>query len=351
MHRLLSALREWLEVRTRVREERLFHLDRAAADLRALGLNGREAKRMARVRFGAGRNSRAGLRELGGDVRGLVHLVRVYRVFTSMWLQPAVVLLAMIVMLALSPVRRELMEGVLGYKFGAAKPTVVSLEVEGAGPASPGIALNEIDALQSMSLVTGVMSSGPHQVVGRPAPGATLAVIAAEARWRTGNRAFHAEWIEPQPKVMTGPAKVVWVLIAMYGAFFLVTRAGRVSRTWFAYASSVGCLHAVASITMWALATQGWGLVSWGTSVHAGLSFSLLVVVFLLVAAAQCWYWWHDLRHRCPVCLDRLLLSWTQGAQSSVLLSVSVTESVCAHGHGVLSESRWTREYTLSCAP
>src|SRR5580692_2208478 len=38
MPRLLRALIEWLELRARMREERRFHLDRSAADLRALGL-------------------------------------------------------------------------------------------------------------------------------------------------------------------------------------------------------------------------------------------------------------------------------------------------------------------------
>jgi hypothetical protein len=102
---------------------------------------------------------------------------------------------------------------------------------------------------------------------------------------------------------------------------------------------------------MWALATQLWGRASWHTPATGGLSFSLLVVTYLLVAAAQCLYWWHDLRHRCPVCLDRLLLSWTQGDADRILLSAAVTESVCAHGHGALIESRWSRDFRPEHSP
>jgi hypothetical protein len=68
-------------------------------------------------------------------------------------------------------------------------------------------------------------------------------------------------------------------------------------------------------------------------------------VIYLLMAAAQCRYWWHDLRNRCPICLNRLLLSQTQGDANRILLSAAITESVCAHGHGFLIESHWSRDF------
>ncbi len=185
MPRLLNALHEWLELRARVSEERRFHLDRAAADLRALGLTPREAKRMARARFGARRNSQAGLHELGGDLPGLAHLFRAHRVVTSLWLQPALLLGAVVLMLAVSPSRREIIEGMLGHRFDAEDHRQVELSVYGAGPGSPGITQTEFEALRSMTTVTGVASFGPHQVVAQPRRGVALAAITSEARIRT----------------------------------------------------------------------------------------------------------------------------------------------------------------------
>jgi len=333
-------------------EERLFHLDRAVADLRALGMTNREAKRMARIRFGGRRHSHAGLRELGGDLRGLAHLFRAHRVVTSLWLQPAVLLTAVALIFAVSPSQREIVEGMLGHTLGPEVHEAVALSVYGAGPGSPGITQEEFESLQSMATVTGAERSGPHQVRAQPVRGVTLAAITSEAGVRTGNRGFYAAWVLRQPKVVTSPAKVVWLLIVLYGAFFLYARTClRVTPRWLLYAASVACLHSLVSILAWALATQLWGGTSWHTSTTAGLSFSLLAVAYLLTAASQCLYWWHDLRHRCPVCLDRLLLSWTQGETDRILLSAAVTESVCAHGHGVLVESRWSRDFRPEESP
>jgi hypothetical protein len=346
MARLLSALNEWLELRARMREERRFHLDRSAADLRALGLTAREAKRMARIRFGGRRNSQTGLRELGGDLRGLAHLFRAHRVVTLLWLQPAVLLAAVALIFAVSPSPREIVEGMLGRRFDAEDRRAVSLSVYGAGPGSPGITQMEFEALQSMATVTREESFGPHEVRAQPMHGVTLAAITSEAVVRTGNRGFYAAWLLPQPRVMTSPAKVVWLLIALYGAFVLYTRARRhVTPRWLLYAISLACLHSLASILAWALAIQIWNRASWQTPASAGLSFSLLAVTYLLVAAAQCGYWWRDLRYRCPICLDRLLLSWTQGDTGRILFSAAVTESICAHGHGVLIESHWSHDF------
>jgi hypothetical protein len=346
MRRLFSALDEWLELRFRVRAERRFHLDRATGDLRALGLTPREAKRRARTRFGSRQNSQAALRELGGDLNGLARLFRAHRVVASVWLQPAVLLGAVALIFAASPSPREIAEGALGRTLGPQERIAVALSVYGAGPASPGITPTEFEALQSMATVTRVERSGPHQVLARPVQGATLAAITSEAGARTGNRGLYAVWVFRGPKVMTSPAKVVWTMIALYGVFFTYTLTRRrVTPRWLLYAVCTACLHSLASILLWALATQFWSRVAWQTPAAAGLSFSLLVVTYLLVAAGQCGYWWHDLRHRCPICLDRLLLSWTEGATGGILLGAPVTESICANGHGVLVESRWSRYF------
>src|SRR5665213_3065780 len=195
MLRVFSALREWFGLRARMREERLFHMDRAASDLRALGMTAREAKRMARIRFGSHSHSQAGLRELGGDLRGLAHLFRAHRVATSLWLQPAVLLTAIALIFAVSPSQCEIVEGMLGHTLGPEVREAVALSVYGAGPASPGITQTEFEALQSMATITRVKSFGPHQVLAQPVNGVTLAAITSEAAARTGNRGFYAVWL------------------------------------------------------------------------------------------------------------------------------------------------------------
>ena len=46
-------------------------------------------------------------------------------------------------------------------------------------------------------------------------------------------------------------------------------------------------------------------------------------------------------RSRCSA----LLLASTEGNMERTLLSAAVTESVCAHGHGLLVETRWERHF------
>jgi hypothetical protein len=50
-----------------------------------------------------------------------------------------------------------------------------------------------------------------------------------------------------------------------------------------------------------------------------------MLVAYLLIASIQSWYWWNDLRQRCPVCLDRLVLPVTWGTANRVLLGSAIT--------------------------
>lgn len=85
MHRFLDALRQWLELRARLRDERRFHLERGIADFRELGAGPREAKRLARARLGSRGHRKLALREIGGDRAGLVRLLQVHGAVSSFW--------------------------------------------------------------------------------------------------------------------------------------------------------------------------------------------------------------------------------------------------------------------------
>jgi hypothetical protein len=336
MRRALSALQEWLQLRARVREERQFHLDRAAADFRSLGISSRAAKNAAHVRFGNRRNVRMAQRELGGDLRGLAFLFHAHRVLASAWLQPAALLAAISLVFLLSPAPREVIEGLLGQTLQASDRGVVSLA---AFPGSGGITQSEFEALRSMTTVTDIERYRTQNVRARALSGVTLAMIEAEVHTRTGNRGLYAAWISGQTKIATGPVKAVWLFIAIYGLFFMqayVCQPG--NWRWLLYGFGVACLHLLASLTAWAFVVQIWN--------PDGLTFSTLLLAYCVAAMAlQCRYWWLDLRQRCPICLDRLVMPLTEGMADRVLLGAAVTESICAYGHGALVESRWARQF------
>jgi hypothetical protein len=319
-------LREWLQLRARVREERRFHLDRAAADFRGLGLSPRAARKAARHRFGSGRHRRVALAEIGADLRGLVPMLRAHRVLASAWLQPIALLSAIGLLFILSPAPREMLEGLLGKTLRSEDRGVVSLA---AVPGSGGITASEFEALRSMTTVTGVGWYRTHNVRARAVPGVTRAMIEADAHARTGNRGIYAAWISGQTKITTGPAEAVWLFIGFYGLFFMHAYARqRGNWRWLLYGVGVACLHTLASLTAWAFVIQIRG-------VTAGLTYPTLLLAYCVAAMAlQCRYWWLDLRQRCPVCLDRLILPLTEGAADRVLLDAAVTESICAWSRG-----------------
>jgi hypothetical protein len=219
----------------------------------------RTAKRAAQDRFGTRRNSRIALRELGGDLMGLAHLLNAHRVQASVWFQPAALLAAMAVILLVSPSPRAILEG-----------------------------------------------------IGRD-----------------------------RSAIVMGPAKSAWLVLGFCAAFQL-----RRFRRWpLCYGVLSGSLHALVSLMAWALALQLWSRIHWSTDGRALLAFLALLSAYLNMAVIQCRFWWRDLERRCPICLDGLLLPLTEGTADRVLLSSATTESVCAHGHGVLVENRWSRRF------
>lgn len=341
MGRLFAAIQEWLQLRARVREERRFHLHSAAAELRALGLSSRAAKREARSRFGSRRNLKLALRELGGDAAGFIFLLRVHRVTASLWLQPATLLALIVLILALSPSPRELVNGVIGQP-----PPSVDLGVEfvsAYGPFPWGVTPAEFEALRSMTTVTDLEPYRGH-ARGQRSRGSTLEEIQDEARTRTGHLRLWAVPLSGRTELELSPAWTAWVIIALYGVFFLLTHTRcTLAGPWLLYGSALFCLHALMSLTAWALAMQLWNRIKWPNA--AALAFPMLILACWGAAALQSRYCWNDLRRRCPFCLNRLILPLTNGTADRVLFDPAVTESICAHGHGVLVESRWIRRF------
>ena len=344
MRRALNALREWLQLRARLGKERRFHIEQAAAEFRGDGLSRRAANRKARVRFGGRGNLKMALRELGGDLPGLVYLARAHRVFASAWLQPLSLLATVALILLLSSAPRSLVEGLIGTPLASQDRDQVF--VAGGGRIGGAINAKDFEALRSLASLSDVERYQSAYVRARAAGGVTLARIQSDARARTGNRRLWVGSLFAQTRLLTGPAEVVWVLISSYVVFLLSRAPARKLGRWHAYGFVVALLHAVASLMIWTVA-----VAYLTTSSDGSLRFGLLFVVFLLLAAVQCRYWWIDLNQRCPMCLDRLILPLTGGTAHRILLDPAITESVCARGHGVLVESRWARRFRPEESP
>jgi hypothetical protein len=340
MYRALNALREWLQLRSRLGEERRFHIEQAAAKFRSAGMSKRGASRKARIRFGGRGNLKIALRELGGDLPGLVSLLRAHRVLASAWLQPLSLMATVALILLMSSAPRALVEGLIGTPLASQDRNEVFLA--GGGRLGGEISAKDFEALRELASLSEMERYQNIYVRARAARGVTLATIQSEARARTGNRRLWVGSLFEQTRLLTGPAEVVWVLIFFYVVFLLSRPA---PARWHAYGFGVALLHALVSLVAWTAAVRHW------TSPGGSLRVGLLFIAFLLLATVQCRYWWSDLSQRCPTCLDRLILPLTEGVVHGMLLDPAITESVCAHGHGVLVESRWSRRFRPEESP
>jgi len=347
MFRAFDALREWLRLRSRLREEYRFHLHRSAADFRALGLSPRAASRTARRRFGSRRNLKLALRELGGDLPGLARMFHAHRVPASPWFQPAILLMAAILILLLSPAPRAIIEGIAGQPFPSEERHAVFLSAQARNLSYAGITPSDFESLRSLGALTGIQRYLTIHARARALKGATVAAIESQVRAKTGNPRLRVIPMFERRAIVMQPAKALWGFIALCSVFLLRPSIARFNsaRRWLIYGFLVACLHSLVSLIAWAFAIQIWNRIAWSTDGRALLAFLALFMVYLGIAALQCRYWWRDLHRRCPSCLDALLLSLTEGTPDRVLLNSATTESVCAHGHGVLVENRWSRRF------
>lgn len=341
--RVMNALREWIELRARVRDEREFHIERAAADLRALDVPAREARRRARARFGSPVHSRLALEVLGGDWSGLRWLLSAHRTLASAWVQPVVLMAVIAGVFLVSPARQEIVDGMLVRVRTLRLPGAVALSVEGRSPWSGGgTTSREFEELRSMATLADVGRYEGLYAQAKIVGSATLDEVQAEARART-SEPFVVRSIADRKDVAVGPAQIVWMVIGVCG-FAMLMRYGRgpAMRRWVWYAVGVMCLNAAASMAACALAIQ---------VRPRGAGGAVVFTALLIGAATQCRWFWKDLLLRCPACLERMVLPLTSGEPGCVLINPVVTESVCVHGHGVLAENRWRRCFRAEVSP
>ncbi len=353
MYRAIDALREWLQLRARLRDEYQFHLDRSEADFRALGLSARAASRAAQARFGPQQNLKLGLRELGGDWAGLLRLFLVHRVHASPSFQPIVLVVAMLPILVVSPAPKAILEGVMGQPLSAADRSAVFISDQARNLMYTGIANADFESIQSLEGMIKIERYLSIHARAQALEGVTLAAINSRVRAKTGNPRLRVVSLFERRAIVMGPAKAVWGFIGLCSLVLLRTSIAKLKSVhrWLGYGLAVACLHSLASLMAWAVANQLWSRVTWATDGRALIGFLVLSAIYLGVVALQCRYWWQDLRRRCPFCLDRLLLPLTEGTPDCILLNSATTESVCAHGHGVLVETRWSSRFRPQRSP
>jgi hypothetical protein len=237
--------------------------------------------------------------------------------------------------------------------LAAADRNAIFLSAQQPNLSFVGISASDLAAIRSLGSVTGVERYRTIHARAQIAKGSTVAGVESEVRARTGNPRLRVMPLFERQSIIMGPAKAAWGLIALCSVFLLRAFAARLRRTyrWLLYGVAAGCLHAVASLMAWALGVQVWSEVRWSTDGHAALAFVALLAAYLGATALQWRNWWHDLHRRCPVCLDDLVLPLTEGTADRVLLAPATTESVCAHGHGVLVENRWSRRFRPEESP
>lgn len=332
MRRLASAWREWRQIRTRVDEERAFHLHRAAEDLQALGLSVRDARATARRRFGQSRS--AALRELGGDARGLLQLLKDHQVTASALTQPACLLAVVAVLLLLSPDSRLAIESIAGMPLSAQDRASVFISSQAKNLRYQGISENDFAQLRRalrqveryQSIHARAKLSGDLQK--------QLSAI---------NPTLRAIPLFERASLPMAPAKALWAALLLTALAFTI-RAARPWR-WVVGGVATFALHLFAGLALWALALELWMRAPWPTDGRAALA--LLAVAFLCagVAAVQTRLWWRDWQSRCPICFESLRLPMREGVEGNLLLRTPSCESICIYGHGVLEETRWTAHF------
>ena len=141
-------------------------------------------------------------------------------------------------------------------------------------------------------------------------------------------------------------ARLTWGVISLLEIAWLTQsrRGWRIS----AYAVLLWLPLAVLGIGIWVAAVQLWIAVRWPSDLLQGLAMLAFALAYPLASVLAAVRWRRSVKDRCPVCLRRLGSHILQGRSSDLLIDPLETESICFEGHGVSTESRWTRTFRMS---
>ncbi|MBZ5618194.1 MAG: hypothetical protein LAQ69_05565 [Acidobacteriia bacterium] len=282
MRDCFESLAAWWNRRSRFAEEWRFHRDRAISEFESLGLTRREARRIARCRLGRrSRYRREALREIGGDLPGLIDLLPVARLKRSPLLVLCCLVLGTALLLVLNPQRGQLIESLraaLPFGRGLRNQRLIPLTPAGIVPAWFALLVWRV-----------AMAVGAVRLLRDP--------------------------------FLRNCGKLRW-----YGALGLI-------------------LSALFGVVAWISIMQFLLASAWSWQRVQSLALILATLAYVLAAAASQRLWWRDVIRRCPSCVEILRMPIVRGSEANVLLRSAEVESICLQGHGTATHDRWGRTF------
>jgi hypothetical protein len=281
----LRAFTIWRNRRKRFAEEWNFHLDVAAAEGESLGFTKREARTLAKRRLGNRyAHQRRALRQIGGDLNGLLDLLPLRSFIRSALLVPMTLVILSTVALVFNPART--------------------------------IALKCLEAV----IVPGVQPHLEHWIPSTPA-----GVVPVDAAGLV--------------------LRILVILGIMRIALGLIPRAGwRLC----VYAASVLIAVAFAAAVCWITVLQVLFARTWAHDGIQGLALIAFGFGFAGMLYMATHLWWADVERRCPVCLRVPGMQEERGKFHHVLIEPLEVETICLHGHGLILKNRWLRHFTAA---
>ena len=273
----------WWNRRQRFTEEWTFHLEAAAAELEMLGFTRRDAQRAAKRRLGSTLSyRRKSLRAIGGDFAGLLGLLPTKRAARSPLLPPSMLLIGAGLALVFNPARLMALKCLEAMLNLGVQPPSERLI-----PLTPAglVPVDFVGFALRILLVCG------------------LARIALDLFPRTSLRLS------------------VYATAVLFGVTF-------------------------AAAVCWITFLQALVARSWAHDGVQGIVLIAFVFGFTGTVYKAMRLWWVDVERRCPVCLRLPGMPEPRGKQHDILVEPLEVESICFHGHGLISESRWSRRFT-----
>ena len=149
--------------------------------------------------------------------------------------------------------------------------------------------------------------------------------------------------LSPSQLVPTEFAK--WLLgCALFACLAWIASEGSDWRTWF-YGVVLLAVHAVFSLIFWTTTVQWWASSRWRSDAAQGWFIIAFVFAYTLAVVWGARSWVLDIRQGCPKCLERLCLAMEVGREHGMLVETSEIQSVCIHGHGTMSHTRWSHSF------
>ncbi|MBV8551072.1 MAG: hypothetical protein JOY54_07205 [Acidobacteriaceae bacterium] len=147
--------------------------------------------------------------------------------------------------------------------------------------------------------------------------------------------------------IPTGFPSISWECGFLIGSAWLTIRwlRAQVSGRMLIWGVATLGVLGTAALVLWTTVIQLWAVAEWPLNFLQGLFVLGFLFGYAWLVVSVLRFWHRSVCRRCPICLHRLRMPLAQGALHNLLLDPYEVASVCIHGHGTLSESRWRRAF------